>query len=310
VKCHQHAIGVSSARSARGTFAGAAARAAEAIVSFAGHLWSANPNCGRGSGRPARSLSGHRRLQTHRRSGATGSGHSRGSDLAYERSRSLAAGSFAAVVTIRECLGTRLVVGGAGATFRLRCGGVGATVRSQCELGRTAAGSSRSAARRRAAASAHGRDLRPGSDEVLGAGGGCQPGGLPHHGRRFCSAQVHQPASRAVVCRLARGLAQDPATDSRTAGVVLEGAAAGRAPVCFLCDPGSFARSGNDRCPRAAGSAAAAECPRRRRADDGGTERASATPARACPGSAGSSGGQNPTPSQTGKSTRRGRTLC
>src|SRR2546429_9351358 len=112
-------------------------------------------------------------------------------------------------------------------SFRLRPGGLGPTVRSQCELGVTSLGLGRASSGQRTATSACRRDPGAGGDEVFGAGGAWQPGRLSADGRGVCAAQVHEPASRAVVCRLARSFAPDPATPSRTAAVVFESAAGG-----------------------------------------------------------------------------------
>jgi hypothetical protein len=59
-----------------------------------------------------------------------------------------------------------------------------------------------------------GEGLRAGGDEVFGAGGAWQPGRLPTDSGGFRAAQVHQPASRAAVRRLARGVASDPGTSA------------------------------------------------------------------------------------------------
>lgn len=214
------------------------------------------------------------------------------------------------MVTIGECLGTRLATGRDGATFRLWPARVGATVRSQRELGRATAGLSGTASRKRATASAHGRDFRPSSDEVSGAGNTYQPGRLSRHGGGFCPTQVHLSASRAVVCRLARSLARDPATDSGTAGVVLESAVDGRAFVHLRGDPRSVTRSGDDCRPRATSAAAAEACSRRPRTDGERTVPASATPAGSRPGSTGSSGGENPARSQVRETTQTGTSRC
>src|SRR5207249_11617201 len=126
-----------------------------------------------------------------------------------------------------EWHGRRLAAGEAGASVRLRPRGRGPTVRSQCVLNVTSLGLGRASSGQRAATSACRRDPGAGSDEVFGAGGTWQPGRLSADGRGVCAAQVHEPASRAVVCRLARRFAPDPATPSRTAAVVFESAAGG-----------------------------------------------------------------------------------
>ena len=90
------------------------------------------------------------------------------------------------------------------------------------ELGVAAAGPGRSSAGSPPAASARGPALRPRGDEVPGAGGPCQPGGLRAHGRRVRSASLRHAASRATVCSLARRLAPGPPTSARSTRAVFQ----------------------------------------------------------------------------------------
>lgn len=200
-----------------------------------------------------------------------------------------------------------MAAGGVGATFRLPLGGTCPTVRSQCELGVTSPGVSGTDSGKRATTSARRRDRDAGGHEVPGAGGAFQPGGLSRAGGCPSPAQVDEPASWAVVCRLATGLSPDATTDSRTTAVVFQSPAGNRTSTAGQLDAGTVARSGNrgGDCP--SGQPTAPEGSRRTGSDGGGTERTGARPARSHLRRTSSSGSQNP-PGGRVSPIRKGRT--
>jgi hypothetical protein len=147
--------------------------------------------------------------------------------MADERSSRRAAGSFAAPFRTRDRAGSGLVAGRDGAAFRLQLGGVGAAVRSQRELGVAAAGVGGALTGGHPAAGARGQDCGPGGDEVFGAGGATEPGGLPAHGGDLGRASLRYARSRPTVCRLAARIGRDPETHSGRSGAVFQNATAG-----------------------------------------------------------------------------------
>ena len=147
--------------------------------------------------------------------------------MADERSLGCAAGSVAASFRTRDRSGSGMAAGGDGAAIRLQPGGVGAAVRSQRELGITATGIGRAFARGDSAASAHRQDRRSSGDEVPGAGGTKESGGLPAHGRDLRRASLRCTRSRVAVCGVAPGNGRDPSTHSRRSSAVFQNAAAG-----------------------------------------------------------------------------------
>src|SRR5579872_4847429 len=107
---------------------------AAAAVGLAGRVGTADTH--RGGGRqPARRIFGHRRLQAHCGSSATGPGHRGSGGLADERGRGTAPGPFAAPFGTGDRTGTGVAAGGVRAALWIRTGGTGAPVRSKRELG-------------------------------------------------------------------------------------------------------------------------------------------------------------------------------
>jgi hypothetical protein len=147
--------------------------------------------------------------------------------MADERSRGRTAGPLATPIRTRDRAGGGLAAGPDGAAFRLQPGGTGAAVRSQRELGVAAAGAGGAAARGDPAASAGRKDRGAGGDEVSGAGGAPEPGGLPAHGSRFRGASLRYTRSWATVWRLAPGIGRDSPADSGRSGAVFQNTAAG-----------------------------------------------------------------------------------
>ena len=135
--------------------------------------------------------------------------------------------------------GTGVAVGGVGAALRIRTGGTGASVRSERELGVAPTGAGRTVTGNDPTASAGRKDRRPRGDEVSGAGGAHQPGGLRADGRSLRTVSLRIAASRTVVCRLAQWLGGDPQAHPRCAGSVLQNAAASGAE-----SPSAGGRSG------------------------------------------------------------------
>ncbi len=130
------------------------------------------------------------------------------------------------MVQTRDGAGGRLAAGGAGAALRLWTRRAGAAVRSQHQLGVAAAGAGGASPGSDPAAGARGQDRGAAGDEVSGSGGAHQPGGLPADGGGVRQPSLEHAASRATLCRLARGLADDAKTHSRSARAVFESAAA------------------------------------------------------------------------------------
>ena len=128
------------------------------------------------------------------------------------------------------------------------------------------------------------------------------PRRLPTDGGGLRAAQAHQPASRAVVCRVAPGATPNPTTSPRTTTVVFEGATGSRARR-GLPASGAVTRSGDGRSHRSSGQPTSAEDAQRIRATTGRAERAAAPLPRSGPARTSTSGNKNP-----GSPARKGRT--
>ena len=211
-----------------GTPASSPSATAAAAVSFAGGVGAADAHRSDSRCWSARSLPGHRRLQAHSCTPATGAGHGGSGGLAAERSRGSTAGSFAAPVRPGDRTRTGVAAGGVRAALRIRTGGTGTAVRSERELGVAPSGAGRTVTGSDPTASTGGQDLRARGDEVSSAGGPHQPGGLRADGRDLRTASLRIATSRAVVCRLAQWLGCDPQTHPRCTRSVLQNAAANR----------------------------------------------------------------------------------
>src|SRR5438128_5287877 len=175
--------------------------------------------------------------------------------MANERGRGRAAGPLTAFIRTRDRAGGGLAAGGVGAALRLRTRRVGAPVRSQRELGIAAAGAGGGSAGSDPATGARGQDSGAGGDEVSGAGGAPEPGGLPTDGRDLRPASLRYAGSRPTVWRLAQRFARDPPTDSGRSRAVFQNAAAGAGESSGRNRRGAVTRSGNgggDCEPRAA----------------------------------------------------------
>jgi hypothetical protein len=221
---------------------------AAAAVSLAGRIGAADTYRGGGRRRSARPVPGHRRLQAHCGSPATGAGHDRSGGLAHERSRGFTPGPLAAPAGTGDRAGTRVAAGGVRAAIRIRTGGAGASIRSERELGVAPTGAGRAAARGDPTASAGGQDLRARRDEVSGAGGPHQPGRLRADGRGLRTASLRIATSRAAICRLAQWIGCDSQAHPRCAGPILQNAAAdGIESSSGGRRPGVVARSGDGR---------------------------------------------------------------
>jgi len=107
-----------------------------------------------------------------------------------ERSRSAVAGTVVALQPAGMCAGTRLAPGRDVAMLRLLAGGTGATLRPQRELGVATAGTGATAAGNDSTAGAGRQDRGTNSDEVSGADGAAEGGGLPAIGRSLCPAPL------------------------------------------------------------------------------------------------------------------------
>ena len=163
-----------------------------------------------------------------------------------ERSRSPAVGAVVAPQSTGERAGTRLAVDGDGATLQLLAGRVGAALRPQRDLGIAAPGAGGSAAGSNPAAGARRQAGCATGDEVSGAGGARQRGGLRADGRRLHQALLCHAASRATLCRLAGRHARSSRARPRRAGTVFENAAATASHQSRAGCPG--ARPGDGAC--------------------------------------------------------------
>src|SRR3982751_1326928 len=103
-----------------------------------------------------------------------------------ERRRSAATGALPAFQPAGMCAGTRLAAVRDVAMLRLLAGGTGAAIRPQRELGVAAAGTGGSTAGNDSTAGAGRQDRGTNSDEVSGADGTAQRGGLRADGRSLC----------------------------------------------------------------------------------------------------------------------------
>jgi hypothetical protein len=222
-----HATRISPTGATGRAFAGSAAAATEAAISFPRRLRPADSDRCRSPGERPRSLCGDRWPQTDRRVTATGARHRRSGRLADDGSRGFGAEPLLPLVATGECFGGRLVVSRSPATLRLQPAGVGEPVRSQCELGLPSPGLGGGAAAKCATTSTQRRDLGAGGDEVSVAGGWFESRGVPTDGHRLHPLPVHDSAGRAVVRRLAQGIAPDPATHFRTTAAVVKDAEPG-----------------------------------------------------------------------------------
>ena len=255
-------------------------------------MGAADTHCGGGRRRSAQPLPGHRRLQAHCGTPATGPGRRGSGGLADERCRGFTAGSFAAPAGPGDRAGTGVAAGGVRAALRIRTGGTGAAVRSQRELGVAPVGAGRTVTGNDPTAGAGGQDRRARGNEVSGSGGPHQPGGLRADGCGLRPASLRFAASRADVYRLAQWLGCDPQAHSGCTGSVLQNAAAnGTERPSGGGRPGAVARSGDgggDCEPRAS--------PTGRRGGDGDGRhamRSGAAAGRASAPSTGSFGGAN-----------------
>ena len=290
----RYATRVSPTGATRRTFALSAPGATEAVIRFPRQLRPADSDRSRSAGERAESLCGDRWPQAHGRLAATAARHRRSGCLADDGSRGSGAEPLLALVEAGERFGGRLVVGRAPATLRSQPGAVGAPVRSQCELGFPSPRLGGGAAAKCAATSTQRPDLGAGGDEVFVAGGAFQSAGLPANGRRLRPRQVHHATSRAVIHRLAPGVAPDPATHSPTATAVLESPRRDQGPTCGQFHPASARGSRKDRNAGSPRQPTTQGSDRGTGTDGSSTERTDASPAPPRPRRTQLSGDANP----------------
>lgn len=255
------ATGVSSTGPPPGTASGSPPGAPSAVAGLGGRTRSTNAHRRHRTRRP---LPSHRRPPAYRRAAANGPRHRRRRGVADERSRSVAAGTFAAHPRAGQCARTRLAAGGDGEPDGLFDRRVGAPLRSQQAVGGQPSGAGGNLAGGGAATGARRQDRGVGRHPLPGSGGRRQRRALPADGRSVRRPRMDDAAGRRVLSSLAPGQRRGPRAPAGRPEVIRQNATATIAPAGQTTQP--------DRRPRATGPGAggviSAVPPRRGAAQD------------------------------------------